>query len=348
MRIAQIAPLFESVPPKYYGGTERIVSYLTEALVDMGHEVTLFASGDSRTRARLIPMVERSLRLDDSCIDQIVHHVLMAERVAQHAGEFEILHSHIDYFPFSTFRRLPVPAVTTLHGNLGKNDLVPLYREFDEVPLISISEAQRAPLPWVNWQGTVQHGLPVDLHSLQEGRGEYLAFLGRASPEKRLDLAIEVARQAGMFLKVAAKVDTKDQEYFETVIKPLLDPAVVEFVGEIGEEEKGDFLGNASALLFLIDWSEPFGLVMIEAMACGTPVIARPMGSVQEVIEDGVSGYIVDGLEGAVEAVKQVENISRRGCREAFERRFTARRMAEDYLKIFGRLVAQPAEREVA
>ncbi len=348
MRIAQVAPLFESVPPRYYGGTERIVSYLTDTLVDMGHEVTLFASGDSVTRARLVPMAGRSLRLDESCVDQIVHHVLMAERVAQQAAEFDIIHSHIDYFPFSMLRRIVTPSVTTLHGNLGQSDLIPLYREFDDVPLISISEAQRAPMPRVNWQGAVHHGLPVDLHRLHEGRGEYLAFLGRVSPEKRLDIAIEVAKQVGMPLKIAAKVDAKDQEYYETTLKPLMDHPLVEYLGEIGEAEKGEFLGNAHALLFLIDWAEPFGLVMIEAMACGTPVIARPMGSVREVIEDGITGFIVDGLEGAVEAVQRVGIISRRACREVFERRFTAQRMAEDYLKIFGKLIRQPVEREVA
>lgn len=348
MRIAQASPLFESVPPKYYGGTERIVSYLTEELVNMGHEVTLFASGDSVTRARLEPMVDRSLRLDDNCTDQIVHHVLMGERLAKRAAEFDIIHSHIDYYPFPLLRRARTPSVTTLHGDLSFDDLIPLYREFSDIPLVSISNAQRKPLPWVNWQRTVHHGLPRDLYPLHERRGKYLAFLGRISPEKRVDLAIEVARRTGIPLKIAAKVDKKDKEYFEAQIRPLFDDPIVEYIGEIGESEKAEFLGNAYALLFLIDWSEPFGLVMIEAMACGTPVITYGNGSIPEVMEEGVSGFIVKSVEEAIRAVERVDSISRRGCRAVFERRFTARRMAEDYVRVYRRLRAGKPEREVA
>lgn len=348
MKIAQAAPLVESVPPKYYGGTERIVSYLTEELVAMGHDVTLFASGDSVTKARLQPMCDRSLRLDHMGIDQIVHHVLMVERIAQVAGEFDIIHSHIDYFFYSMLRRLATPSVTTLHGSLGIDDLASMYREFSELPLVSISDAQRGPVPWVNWRATVQHGLPADLYTLREGAGQYLAFLGRISPEKRVDLAIEVAERVGMKLKIAAKVDNKDREYFETVVQPLLDNPLIEFVGEIGDDQKNEFLGNAAALVFLIDWSEPFGLVMIESMACGTPVIARPMGSVPEVLDHGVTGFLVNDVEGAAKAVDRLDGFDRRRCREVFDRRFTARRMAEDYARIYEALTRQRTKRQVA
>jgi len=340
MKIAQIAPLFESVPPKYYGGTERIVSYLTEELVRMGHDVTLYASGDSVTSARLEPMCHRSLRLDKNCKDQIAHHVLMVEKVYQKAEEYDIIHSHIDYFPFSMMRRIKTPSVTTLHGRLDIPDLVPLYREFSDMPVISISNAQREPLPWVNWRGTVYHGLPKDLFTYREKPGKYLAFLGRLSPEKRADMAIEIAKRVGMELKIAAKVDKIDKEYFDAVIRPLLDHPLIEYVGEIGDAKKDEFLGNAYALLFPIDWPEPFGLVMIEAMACGTPVIAHTRGSVPEVMEQGRTGFIVDGLEDAVNAVEAIPGLSRKRCREVFERRFTATRMAEDYLKIYRKMAA--------
>jgi len=343
MRIAQVAPLYESVPPKYYGGTERIVSYLTEELVRQGHEVTLFASGDSVTRARLVAACRRSLRLDKHCVDQMAHHVLMLEHVARRAREFDIVHFHVDYLHFPLSRRQPTPQVTTLHGRLDIPDLVPLYQEFRDMPLVSISASQREPLPWANWQATVYHGLPEDLYRFREAPGRYLAFLGRVSPEKRVDRAIEIARQVGIPLKIAAKVDRVDRDYFEGVVEPLLRDPLVEYVGEIGDGEKDEFLGHAYALLFPIDWPEPFGLVMIEAMACGTPVIAYRRGSVPEVMEEGRTGFIVTGLEDAIEAVRRVPELSRKRCREVFEERFTAARMTRDYLQVYARLIGARA-----
>lgn len=345
MRIAQVSPLYESVPPKYYGGTERVVSYLTEELVAQGHDVTLFASGDSVTKARLVAPCRRSLRLDKNCIDQLSHHLLMLEMVAQRAREFDIIHYHVDYLHFPLSRRLGRPQVTTLHGRLDIPDLVPLYREFRDMPVVSISNAQREPLPFANWQGTVYHGLPLDLYTFRPEPGRYLAFLGRISPEKRLDRAIRIALRTGLELKIAAKVDRVDKEYFESVIKPLLKEPGIEYLGEIGEGEKDEFLGNALALLFPIDWPEPFGLVMIEALACGTPVIAYRRGSVPEVLEDGVTGFIVHGFEDAVRAVEEVHKIDRARCRAVFEERFSARRMAQDYLAIYQNLLAASVRR---
>jgi glycosyltransferase involved in cell wall biosynthesis len=339
LKIAQVAPLFESVPPKYYGGTERVVSYLTEELVRQGHEVTLFASGDSVTKAHLIAPCRRSLRLDKNCVDQLAHHILMLEMVFKQAHRFDIIHFHIDYLHFPLSRRHNIPHVTTLHGRLDIPDLVPLYREFAEMPVVSISNSQREPLPWLNWRGTVYHGLPEDLYTFREEHGKYLAFLGRIAPEKRVDRAIEIAKRTGIPLKIAAKVDKVDKEYFETVVQPLLRNPFIEYLGEIGDGEKNEFLGNAYALLFPIDWPEPFGLVMIEAMACGTPVIAYRRGSVPEVLEEGVTGFIVQGLEDAVEAVYKVRNINRRRCREVFEERFSATRMTRDYLNIYKQLL---------
>jgi glycosyltransferase involved in cell wall biosynthesis len=331
--------LYESVPPQYYGGTERVVSYLTEELVELGHEVTLFASGDSVTRARLIPMSARSLRLDESCIDQTAHHVLMMEKVSQEIASFDVAHFHIDYLAYPLIRRMRTPSLTTLHGRLDIPDLQPLYREFREVPLVSISEAQREPLPWVNWLATVHHGIPSSQYRLHERPGEYLAFLGRVSPEKRADRAIEIARQANLPLRIAAKVDEVDREYHESVIAPLIrDRDGVEFLGEVTEEEKCDFLGNARALLFPIDWPEPFGMVMIEAMACGTPVIAYQCGSVPEVLEESVTGFLVSDIDSAVRAVERLPLLNRGRIREEFDRRFTARRMAEDYLRLYERV----------
>jgi glycosyltransferase involved in cell wall biosynthesis len=340
MKIAQVAPLYESVPPKYYGGTERIVSYLTEELVSEGHDVTLFASGDSVTEARLVAPVRRALRLDKNSIDSLAHHVVLLEEITRRASRFDIIHYHIDYLHFPTSRRLGVPHVTTLHGRLNIPDLVPLYREFRDMPLVSISNAQRAPLPWANWQGTVYHGLPADLYDFNETPGDYLAFMGRISPEKRVDRALRIARRARMKIRIAAKVDDVDREYFEEQIQPLLDESDAEYIGEIGEGEKREFLGNAIALLFPIDWPEPFGLVMIESMACGTPVIAYRHGSVPEVMEEGVTGFVVSGIDDAVKAVERVPSLSRRRCREIFEERFSASRMAGDYMKIYERLVA--------
>jgi glycosyltransferase involved in cell wall biosynthesis len=340
MRIAQVAPLFESVPPKYYGGTERVVSYLTEELVSQGHDVTLFASGDSVTKARLVAGCQRSLRLDKQCIDKLAHQTVMLERVFQRATEFDIVHFHVDYLHFPLSRREPITNVTTLHGRLDIPDLVPLYQEFRDMPVVSISNAQREPLPWANWQATVYHGLPADLYRFRPEPGRsYLAFVGRISPEKRVDRAIEIAKRVQIPLKIAAKVDPVDRHYFKSTIKPLLCEPLVEFIGEIGEREKDKFLGNAYALLLPIDWPEPFGLVMVEAIACGTPVIAYRDGAVPEVIEEGHTGFIVEDLDDAVEAVRHVPELSRKRCREVFEERFTAARMARDYVKVFERLI---------
>jgi glycosyltransferase involved in cell wall biosynthesis len=341
MRIAQVAPLYESVPPKYYGGTERVVSYLTEELHRQGHEVTLFASGDSVSSARLVAACRRSLRLDKHCVDQMAHHVLMLEQVFQRAAEFDVVHFHVDYLHFPLSRRQGLAQVTTLHGRLDIPDLESLYREFREMPVVSISDAQREPLPWVNWQATVYHGLPEDLYRFRPQTGAYFAFLGRISPEKRVDRAIEIAKQVGIPLKIAAKVDRVDDDYFQGVVKPLLRDPLVEYIGEIGDGEKDEFLGNAYALLFPIDWPEPFGLVMIEAMACGTPIIAYRQGSVAEVMEEGRTGFIVTTLEGAVEAARRIPELSRERCREVFEQRFTSRRMAMDYLRVYERLASR-------
>jgi glycosyltransferase involved in cell wall biosynthesis len=340
MRIAQVAPLYESVPPKLYGGTERVVAWLTEELVRRGHDVTLFASGDSVTSARLLPMCPEALRLSPTCIDEIAHHALMMERVFQRANEFDIIHFHTDYLQFPLCRRHKVPHVTTLHGRLDIPDLVPLFEMFSEIPVISISDAQRTPLPWLNWQGTVCHGLPLHEYKLGEGRGNYLAFLGRTSPEKGLDKTIEIAKKAGMPLKIAAKIDRNDVKFFESVIKPMLKHPLIEFIGEIGEMEKEKFLGDATALLFPICWPEPFGLVMIEAMACGTPVIAYAHGSVPEILVSGVTGYLAADVRSAVAAIKVLSGFNRRKCRKVFEERFSASRMANDYLAVYERLVS--------
>jgi glycosyltransferase involved in cell wall biosynthesis len=339
MKIAQVSPLFESVPPKLYGGTERVVSYLTEELVALGHEVTLFASGDSVTGARLCPQGAASLRLNDACEDHLPHHFLLLEKVFQHAGLFDIIHFHTDYLHFPLVRRLDVPHLTTLHGRLDLPDLVPLYQEFRDVPVVSISDSQQTPLPWANWLGTVYHGLPIDLFPFNSEPDRYLAFLGRISPEKGLERAIDIAVRCAKPLKIAAKVDKADREYFEAEIRPRLDHPLIEFIGEIDDREKPAFLSKAYALLFPIAWQEPFGLVMIEAMACGTPVIAWLNGSVPEVMREGVSGFIVDDLESAVRAVDKVKDLSRRDCRHYFEERFSARRMAGDYLAIYQQIL---------
>ena len=339
MRIAQVAPLYESVPPRLYGGTERVVSWLTEKLVSLGHDVTLFASGDSVTTARLVPACKKALRLDSQCIDPVPHHVLMLEDVFAHADDFDLIHFHIDYLHFSRTRRQRIPSVTTLHGRLDIPDLVPLYREFTDLPVVSISDAQRKPLPWVNWVGTVHHGMPMKSLCLRRDPGQYLAFLGRVSPEKGLDSAIEIAIRSGMRLKIAAKVDRVDQKYFEEKIKPALKHPLIEFIGEIGNSDKQEFLGNAAALLFPIEWPEPFGLVMIEAMACGTPVFAYPFGSVPEIIEQGVAGFLVRNIQEAVKAVKRIGEIDRLECRRHFELNFSDERMARDYLRIYQQLI---------
>ena len=339
MKIAQIAPLYESVPPKLYGGTERVVSYLTEELVRLGHDVTLFASGDSETSARLIRGCKQALRLTRACADPLAHHTVLMDKVLSMADEFDVLHFHTDYTHFPATRSLGLPAVTTLHGRLDLPDLAPLYQHFEKQPLVSISQAQRRPIARAHWIGNVHHGLPVNLYRPQFSQGEYLAFLGRISPEKRPDRAIRIAVKAGMPLKIAAKVDDVDRRYFETEIAPLLNEPGVEFLGEIDESQKNTFLGRAFAYLFPIDWPEPFGLTMIEAMACGTPTIAFRCGSVPELIDDGVTGFIVDSEDGAVDALKNVARLQRARIRATFERRFTACRMAKDYLSIYESLM---------
>jgi glycosyltransferase involved in cell wall biosynthesis len=340
MRIAQVAPVFESVPPKLYGGTERVVSYLTEELVRQGHDVTLYASGDSITRARLVSTSPQAARLDPHCRDPLARQTILLDRVLRDARQYEQIHFHCDYLHFPYTRRSGVPHVTTLHGRLDIEDLVRIYEEFDDQALVSISEFQRRPAPGARWVGNVYHGLPEDLLRPIDSSGEYLAVLGRISPEKGIDRAIEIAKKAGLPLKIAAKVDPADKEYFAQVIEPLLQQPHVEYIGEIDEKGKQEFLGHAKALLFPIDWPEPFGLVMIEAMACGTPVVAFERGSVPEVIEDGKTGFVVHDVDEAVEAVTHLDEIDRDECRAEFERRFTAERMARDYVSVYRSLGA--------
>ena len=307
MKIAQVAPLIESVPPRLHGGTERIVSYLTEELVGLGHDVTLFASGDSITSAELAPCCHRALRLDPTVSDAMSHFMMMIDKVRERAEEFDIIHFHIDLFHFPLFRSLAARTLTTLHGRLDLGDLKSFYSRFVAMPLVSISNDQRKPLPRANFVATIQHGLPTELHRPSFEEGSYLAFLGRISPEKRPDRAIRIARAAGIPLKIAAKVDKIDEDYFRNDICPLIDDGPgVEFIGEINEREKTKFLGEAAALLFPVDWPEPFGLVMIEAMACGTPVLAFRCGSVPEIIENGVTGRVVDSEEEAIAALPEI------------------------------------------
>jgi glycosyltransferase involved in cell wall biosynthesis len=345
VKIAQVAPLFESVPPKYYGGTERVVSYLTEELVRQGHEVTLFASGDSQTKARLVPICERALRLDANAVDQLAPHLVMLEEVFRTAHRFDIVHFHVDYLHFPFSRRQSIRHVTTLHGKLTIPELPRLHDEYPGMPVVSISNAQRRPIPDADWQATVYHGLPVTPMPVRNRAGDYLAFLGRISPEKRVDRAIEIARRTGMKLRIAAKVDRADKDYFHAEIEPLFNDPLVEYIGEIDEAAKADFLGNAHALLFPIDWPEPFGLVMIEAMRCGTPVIAWDCGSVPEVIDEGITGFVIDNLDDAVRAVKWAGELDRRRCRAVFETRFSAERMAHDYVAVYKRLILQAQRR---
>ena len=337
MKIAQIAPLVESVPPKLYGGTERVVSYLSEELVRLGHDVTLFASGDSETSAKLVDCAPRALRLDASLKDPLAPQAYQLELVHKHAHEFDVLHFHIAHLHLPLFRPMARKTITTVHGRLDLPDLAPLYREFSDMPLVSISNAQRRPLPFANWVGTVHHGLAREVCPFNPApRGAYFAFLGRVSPEKGLERAMEIARRAGVRLRVAAKIDRADREYFRTQIEPLVAAMpLVEFAGELTEAQKPAFLGNATALLFPIDWPEPFGLAMIEAMSCGTPVIAWPHGSVPEVVEDGRTGFVVDSIEAAVTALERVARLDRSMVRERFEERFSAARMAQDYLSVY-------------
>jgi glycosyltransferase involved in cell wall biosynthesis len=340
LRIAQIAPLFEAVPPKLYGGTERVVAALADALVDLGHEVTVFASADSRTRATLHAGRDRALRLDKSPLKgDLAAHLALLAQVRQHADKFDVLHFHTELLHLPVFEQLAAKCVTTLHGRLDLTDLERAYKQWPEFGLVSISRQQSVPLPRLHWLATVPHGLAPEAYPLGTGRAGYLAFLGRMSPEKGPDAAVRIAAGAGMPLKMAAKVDSIDRDYFNMVVAPLLKRKDVEFVGEISERDKPAFLGDALALLFPVVWPEPFGLVMIEAMACGTPVIAYNAGAVPEVLEDGVSGYVVDDEAGALRALQEVRALSRAAVRAAFERRFTARRMAEDYVAVYADLV---------
>lgn len=346
MKIAQISPLYESVPPRLYGGTERVVAHLCDALVEAGHEVTLFAAADANTRATLAPMRDQAIRLDDSAFKSgtanLAAHLGMMHEVRSRAGEFDLLHFHVDLLHFPFFEDLADRTLTTLHGRLDHKDMAPAYKRWSRYPLASISNHQRRPLPLARWLGTVYHGLPLDLYPFVAApAGGYLAFLGRISPEKRADRAIEIARRAGLPLKIAAKVDDADRDYFHETIEPLLDAPGVEFLGEVGEAQKAELLGNALALLFPIDWPEPFGLVMIEAMACGTPVIGWNCGSVPEVLDEGVTGAVVDSIDAAVAAVEDVRAFDRERVRTVFERRFSAAAMAHDYLDLYARLAGR-------
>jgi glycosyltransferase involved in cell wall biosynthesis len=345
MRIAQVAPLYESVPPRGYGGTERIVHYLTEELVQLGHEVTLYASGDSQTSANLISVCPRSLRLDAGCVDSLAHHITMLELLSRQYHEYDVVHFHIDYLHFPMSRLLGLRQLTTLHGRLDLPDLQPLYHGYNDMPVVSISDAQREPLPEANWVGTVLHGLPAALLEFSAKSRGYFAFMGRISPEKRVDRAIEIATALNVPLRIAAKIDKEDRDYYETQIAPLFDNPLVEYLGEISEKEKADFVGGADALLFPIDWPEPFGLVMIEAMACGTPVVAFDHGSVREVLKDGVSGFIVNDMPEAIEAARKARLLDRGLVRSAFEQYFSARRMAGDYLELYRKLCQTPDRR---
>ena len=340
MKIAQVAPLYEAVPPKLYGGTERVVHFLTESLVKLGHDVTLFASGDSKTSAKLVACCPEALRLVKATDPQAAH-VRQLQEVVEAAGQFDIIHFHTDYFHFPISRLGGYTHVTTLHGRQDIAEVQRLYRKFYDMPVTSISFAQRTPLYFANWVGNVYHGISEDQFKFGNGNGGYALFLGRISPEKRVDRAIEIAKEAGMHLKIAAKVDKADQAYYDEQIKPLLSQSHVEYVGEVNEKEKELLLGGAAALLFPIDWPEPFGMVMVESMACGTPVIAYGLGSVPEIIENGVNGYIVSSIEEAANALKNIHSIDRRECRQRFLDRFEATRMAKDYLVIYEALIAE-------
>jgi glycosyltransferase involved in cell wall biosynthesis len=345
MRIAQIAPLYEAVPPKLYGGTERVISWLTEELVALGHDVSLFASGDSVTEAKLEPMWPKALRLDGSVREPHALHAMMLEQIFRRAAEFDLLHFHMDYLPFSLFRQQATPFVTTLHGRLDLPEHQPLFSTFSSIPVVNISESQRRPVPQAGWVRTILHGLPQNLFTPQPVTPSYLAFLGRISPEKRLDVAVQIAARSGIPLKIAAKIDNADRDYFEAEIRQLLTRADVEYIGEISDAEKSEFLSGATALIVPIDWPEPFGLVMIEAMACGTPVIAFNRGSVPEIVEDGLTGFIVEDATSAIGAVRRLPQLSRPAIRKRFEERFTARRMAKDYLDVYSALIRRSSAR---
>jgi glycosyltransferase involved in cell wall biosynthesis len=346
MKIAQVTPLYEAVPPRLYGGTERVVAHLTDALVELGHEVTLFASAEAETKARLVAVRDQAIRLDPAPLkSDLAAHLSQLAEVRSRAAEFDVIHFHTDMIHFPFFDRWPNRTLTTLHGRLDLKDLPSVYQRWPQFPLVSISDDQRRPLPFANWAATVQHGVAAELYDYSAKSQGYLAFLGRISPEKRPDRAIAIAIATGRRLKMAAKVDPADRTYFEEQIEPLLDHPLIEFVGEIGDGEKSAFLGGAAALLFPIDWPEPFGLVMIEAMACGTPVIAYACGSVPEVVEDGVTGFIVHSDAEAVAAVDRLATLDRLAVRRRFERRFSATAMARRYLDIYARLSASDEAR---
>jgi glycosyltransferase involved in cell wall biosynthesis len=345
MRIAQISPLIESVPPKTYGGTERIVSYITEELVKRGHEVTLYATADSQTRAHLVPICKQALRLDTESSDPLAYHFVELERVVSRADEFDILHFHVDYIHYPVSAKSDYTHITTLHGRQDIQGLRLLYKTFHNIPLISISDNQRLPLPEARWVKTIYHGLPLDLYTPGSGQGKYFAFLGRISPEKGPDRAIEIAKQAGIPLKIAAKVDKADKEYFEREIKHLLNHPLIDYIGEIGEDEKGKFLGDALALLFPVNWPEPFGLTMIEAMACGTPVIAFRAGSVPEIIDEGITGVIVSNEKKVADAVEKIHAVNRIACRKKFEERFSVKTMVDNYEQAYNMLIREKQER---
>jgi glycosyltransferase involved in cell wall biosynthesis len=338
MKIAQVAPLWESVPPTLYGGTERVVSFITEELVRQGHDVTLFASGDSTTTATLVPMCPEALRLSKVITNYDAPPTAMLERVFSSAKDFDIIHSHLEFLPFPLARRSPTPVLTTLHARLDLPELVPLFKTFSDLPVVSISDAQRTPLPFLNWQATVHHGLPKDLYSFHAAQGKYLVFLGRVAPEKGLDQAIEIAKRVDMPLRIGAKIDPTNLEYYRAVIEPLLDHPLIEFVGEITDLEKDDFLGDAYAQLCPYDWPEPFGLVFIESLACGTPVIAYRRGSVPEIIDHGATGFVCETLEEMAHSVRHVSVLERTRCRQVFESRFTTERMVRDYLRVYEQL----------
>ncbi|WP_396592744.1 glycosyltransferase family 4 protein [Brevundimonas sp. R86498] len=341
MKIAQVTPLYEAVPPKLYGGTERVVAHLTDALVDLGHEVTLFASAEARTRARLVPVRDQAIRLDPAPLkSDLAAHMTLLSEVLRRADDFDVIHFHTDMIHFPFFQRIAGKTLTTLHGRLDMKDLPEVYERWPEFGLVSISDHQRRPLAFANWKATVHHGMPSEQYRFSPKSDGYLAFLGRISPEKRPDRAIEIAIKLGRKLKMAAKVDAADKIYFETKIKPMLDHPLIEFIGEIGDHQKSEFLGGADALLFPIDWPEPFGLVMIEAMACGTPVVAFRCGSTSEIIEDGATGFLVDTLEQAVAAADRATLLDREAVRARFELRFSATAMARRYLDVYGDLLA--------
>ncbi len=344
MKIAQVAPLWESVPPVLYGGTERVVSFITEELVRQGHEVTLFASGDSTTKARLMPMCPEALRPSKVAINYDAPVTAMMEKVFGAAEQFDIIHSHLEFIPFPLARRSRTPLLTTLHTRLDLPELVPVFRKFADLPLVSISDAQREPLPWANWQSTIHPGLPKHLYTPHDNQGRYLVFLGRVAPEKGLDHAIEIAKQVDMPLRIGAKIDAQHAEYYHTVIEPLLDHPLVEFIGEVTDIEKDDLLGNAYAMLAPYDWPEPFGLALIESLACGTPIVAYRRGAVPEIIDHGITGFICETREEMIQSIRHVSLLDRTRCRQAFEARYSSERMGQDYLKVYEQILGVPSK----